>query len=88
LSGAFLAFNAQKTIIAVAIVLVQYALAIIAFVKISRTELTLKKLLIFNFLIIFVFYIGPIIAIICAHKRQKGKKGIEQNQDINNNLNK
>ncbi|HEY8444240.1 MAG TPA: hypothetical protein VIL24_05540 [Clostridia bacterium] len=84
--SALLAFSAQKIIIAVAIVAIQYVLALIAFVKISKTELTLKKLLIFNFLIVFVFYIGPIIAIVYAHK--KGKEKGSQDLDQNNNLDK
>ncbi|HEY8418818.1 MAG TPA: hypothetical protein VIL03_00020 [Clostridia bacterium] len=82
--SALLAFSAQKIIIAVALVLVQYALALIAFVKISKIELTLKKILIFNFLIVFVFYIGPIIAMVYAHKKQSIK---DQNIDKNNNQN-
>ncbi|HEY8423251.1 MAG TPA: hypothetical protein VIL23_00630 [Clostridia bacterium] len=77
------ALNAQTVIIAVIIVLAQYALALTAFVKISKINLTFRKLLIFNFLIVFVFYIGPIIAIIYAgiNAGDKKDKADENNLD-------
>ena len=85
LPSVLLALSAGKVIIAAVIVLIQYILALIAFVKISKINLTLKKLLIFNFLIIFVFYLGPIFAIIYATRKSKTLDDIEQDKNQKDN---
>ena len=58
------AINPQKLIIVAVAVLVQYLLSMLAFIKMSKAKITMKKFLLWNFLIVFVFYIGPIIALI------------------------
>jgi hypothetical protein len=85
LQNVILALSATKVIIAAVIVLAQYILAIAAFVNISKINLTLKKLLIFNFLIVFVFYLGPIFAIIYAAKKSKTLDDTEQNKSPKDN---
>lgn len=85
MQNVILALSATKVIIAAVIVLAQYILAIAAFVNISKINLTLKKLLIFNFLIVFVFYLGPIFAIIYAAKKSKTLDDTEQNKSPKDN---
>lgn len=65
------AVSPQKIIIVALAVLVQYLLSMLAFIKLSKAKITMKKFLLWNFLIVFVFYIGPVIAVIYSVNKVK-----------------
>lgn len=79
------AVSPTKLIIVAVAVLVQYLLSMLAFIKISKAKITMKKFLLWNFLIIFVFYIGPIIALIYSIIKVK-KEGSVLDEKINNEI--
>lgn len=56
--------------IAVIVLLVQYVLTLIAFKKVIHFDSSVKKLVVWNFVIIFLLIIGPIIAIIYGSKHK------------------
>ena len=65
------AVSPTKIIIVALAVLVQYVLSMVAFVKMSKAKITIKNFIIWNVLIVFVFYIGPVIAIMYSIKKVK-----------------
>ncbi|HEY8389877.1 MAG TPA: hypothetical protein VIL26_02835 [Clostridia bacterium] len=79
------AVSPQKLIIVALAVLVQYLLAMFAFIKISKVKISMQKFLFWNLLIVFIFYIGPTIAIIYAIKKVK-KDGSAFDEETDSNF--